>query len=993
MVCTLLGSLGAVLGLLCAAGARAPVAGAPAGGAVALERSGAQIIVRSPLYRIAISPAEGGRIVSFVWAGRELTRVSANGHGGLFEEVHTADAPFEVAQMRTGVDEAVVTLQAETRSMSVEKTFRFRADRPWFTVELAFENRSRYVLGGSDAPAVRNLAAPADGAELFCMDRGAGAEALSAGLFRADPGGRPGPLRWIAVCDPTARRALGFALLNGPCRLLPPSLVPEGGLLTGWSLPPIRPGERRRLSVLVVPLSRLTALAELNALFACDSTPEPAAAPPATRFRFIPLRDDVRDVSVITRVYDAAGRELGSCDPLLIQDAPAFQGRDGRVVWRGEGAPAWFVHEVYSRGRRAGNFAVPLGRPSGPPPVASPAPEPLAPEPPHGRPPPAPGATIPVGPAQAERGFVIWPFDGVPPRAEMDRLEFHLARGQTRTAFVGLRALRPLEDLRVTLAGTPGPGADAQAVPAGAVSVWQVLGEEDGRDQMVPLSALDLGTGETAWLAVSADATGLPPGAYVARLTVSTDGVVFQVPLTLKVFAVDPPKDRDFGLWYVPGRGEAPLPAAALAKLRTYRTGGLTAPLPPAGSATAVAEAARQAERHGLRFLSLRAGRGAHSPPRTDRLGLLLPCPRPLWLVDAGAASPGALRGAREAQMHGALLCEGLGTLRTELLGEDAGCDFLLVRDGCEPGKVPEMVSAGLLRGDESVWLYLDLRSADWRRAATEVRSALWAAAWQGLAGVAVCAPVPFPDLDRHSPLWQVIRDARQEVALWRQARRLARGAAPGGEGRADVLRKLAVIEGLVGTAEGCALRLRPERRPFRSLLRVAPSPQGRGPAVSRFAAVHDQLLALAGGLEPGRSGPATEGRLYWDGMPLVEDGRVQWAIVAADGEQVWKQAMALQRAIEGATGRKVPVSRAFPAGAQGDLPQLVWVLGDATGRRDWPESVRAAAEGRLSAPLAVAELPGGTVAVLVAEDVDAAALLRTFLPGPDLYPTALHVK
>lgn len=983
-----------LLAVLCGAGVVALPARV-AHGAVSVQQGEAGIVVRSPHHEVTISPAAGGRIVSFVFDGVELTRLSRNGHGGLMEEVHTADCPFEVLEASPTASGATVRLQADAGPLRVVKDYRFSNDSPLLTVELAFENRSAHRLGGAQAPAVRNLVTPAGrpgGRELFCMDRGAGAEVMSAGLLLARSGAS-GPLRWIAVSDPAARRTLGFALLSGGCRLIPPLRTPEGLLATGWSCPPVPPGRRVTVRVLLAPLQAFATVAEMNEQFACDSVPDLRADPPAAQFGLLPFRTDMREVSVTTRTYDEKGRELGLCDPLLFHEAQALRAVHGRVAWRGSDSPAWLLHEVYSRGVKLGEFAVPVRRGGGEPPPTSAPPTP-EPEPVEGLKAPCPGEAIPVGPDAARRGFVLWQFDGAPAGAELSELELHVARGQRRTVFLGVRALRDAGRLRFTLAAGAQGNAGPRPIPPAAVTLWQVLDDPDGEAQMVPLRELDLAAGEVAWLALTADAAGLSAGRYAARLTAGADADVRRVPLALEVAAAGPPDADAFPVWYAPPCTGGPLPDPAQAKLSACGVSALTVPLPRREVGRAATEAAAQAERRGWAFLAFCSDGGAHPPAGEFATRLALAHPRPVWLMDAGRAVPGAAEAAAEAGCTPALLCERLGALQPEMLSGVGRPPFLLVEGGCEPGRAQQMFASGLLNGEESVWLYLDLRGADWRHAATQVRSAFWAAAYQGLAGAAVAGPVPFREVDRHSPIWHIVRDARREVALWRTSRQQARaaGAARDEEGRAEALRRIALIESIVGTADGYDLVLRPEKRPFRTVLRVAGGGDD-GPSLSAFRAVHRKLLALAAGLPEAAPLAGEPGQLYWDDVPLLHDGRVRWVIVASDGEAVWKRAMALQGVIRDAGGRAVPVSRTFPDLRGTEPPTLVWVVGRPQIPEDWPAPARAQAERHGSASLTAVRLDCGTTVAILGEAADLGALARGLRRTLRPYPVARHVR
>jgi hypothetical protein len=923
----------------------------------------------------------------------ETTRLTSDGHGGLVEEVHTADFAFEVVEQKDTDAGLSVVLAADAGDLRVVKEYVFRADRPWFLVRLTFENGSRFPLSGDSAPALRNLVLPGGvgGAarQAYCLDRGLGAEMLSQEVFLSRMDEDPdAPVRWIAAAEPVSRRSFGFAMLNDGCRPLPPLRARGGGVVFGWSYPAVPAGGSLVAELLAVPLE-----GELNRWFAAESLPDGSGGPFEVRLDLMPLREEMREISVVTRTYDDVGAETDPCDSLLVETIPPFRRYTGRIARPGQGQrPAWLVHEVYSEGQRMGRFAVPVSRTAKGPPIG---PEPA--EPPELRSAPAsalpsPGSLIPLTEEREERGFLLWQFDGPPARREIRRLALALMKGERRTLFLGIRALRPLQKLRITLAGADTKAAELKPVPPAAVYLWQVREDAPGAAHLVPLPELSLGVDRAAWLALTVDAGQLSAGHYAARLIVSAEGVTAQLPLSLQVLPTSAPGGRAFGLWYIPARSGASLREPPAAKLSSYGVSALTVPLSDGVASARLGRPVWGGRHRGLTHLSFTAGGGAVPPGSGAREPgqFLLPCPDPAWLVRAGAASPVALRGAVESGYAPALLCERVDAVPPDLLAVEGRIPFYLVRDGCEPGRAAGMLQTGAMDGSESIWLYLDLREADWRRAATEVRSAFWAAAWQGLAGAAVRLPAPYMAVDQQSAVWHIVRDARTEVALWREAREGAMAARNSGKGRPAALRRLGALDLVVGASAACSLPLRLERRPFRSLYRVRAPGRSRRLGVRHFAAARAKTLEIAAQSSPAVPAPGPD--LHWRGIPLAEKGKLRWAIVAPGSESAWKQALAFQQAMREAAGVAVPLSRAFPA-LEEEGPLLVWVLTDGTGGADLPENVREAMADLGDAQLAAVALDGGATAALLAEGFDANALLRTFHSGPDLFPTAVQVQ
>jgi hypothetical protein len=978
---------------------------------VSLRHEEGRLVVRTPFYEAAVAPDNGGRIVSFVFRGVEITGLAPSGQGGLMEETHTADFPFRLLPPKTTEREVALTLSADAGNLRVWKTYTFSADHPWLAVGLTFENRSPFRLIGDAVPAMRALVLPGGlaGADrtLYCLDRGAGAETLSPDIFlSAADAADASSLRWIAAADPASRRALGFTLTqDGPfpaCGLLAP-LRTDAGIVLGWSYPAIPAGQSLSTTVWIVPLDGFAAVAELNQRFVAESLPQ-SASPLAVRLEVMALRDELRDVSVITRTYDESGAELDPCDALLFNAAAPFALRTGSITWPGQaGKPAWLLHEVYSEGRRLNRVAVRLGLAGGMPPIT---PEP--PAPPEFRPvqglAPASLASPAIQPG--DRAFFLWRFDGLPPQAPLERLELTMTQEEARTVFLGLHALRPVQDLHFTIAGAgdvpPGRAGATAPLPAAAAYVWQVEEEGAGPALLRPAGNLSLDAGETVWLALTADAHQLKPGAYAARLVVGAGDSLTQVPLAVGVLPLAPASRDAFALWHIQDppagaeSGAGVLSESAISRLTDYGVSCLTVPVSPDTDTAAMATVGRAAAARGLLLLSFSSGERSRPPAAAFPGSLLLPSPDPVWILAAGSASPGAVRAAGDAGYSPALLCEDLRSIPTDILAQAAGFRFWLVKDGCEAGRVPQMVQSGAMQASASVWLYLDLRETDWQRAATEVRSAFWAAAWQGLAGAAVRCPMPGKDVEQQPVIWHILRDARNEVALWRSA--LAERTAPqravraasGRTADAEEVRRLALLEGVVGTGETCDLRLAPERRPFRMLHRVLPGDGRPALSLDDFEKARADVLAALRGAPPASPNPREH--LYWRGIPLTEDGRVRWAIVSGASDAGQKAAVDLQQALRKATGRELPVSPTFP-NLRAGAPLLVWALAGTAEPADWPEAVRAALAKRPTDQLVIVDLRNGPTFAALRNGFSLKALLKTFRPAPGIYPMARDVQ
>ncbi|MFO7958866.1 MAG: hypothetical protein R6X33_17415 [Candidatus Brocadiia bacterium] len=806
--------------------------------AVTLEQREGGLAVRTPRFRALIDPDSGGRILSLAFDGAEMTRITPDGRGGLLEEVHSADIPYQVLDQRRDDGGLHVWLRAQTPEMRITRELIFPPGGPFIKVRFTFENLSPYALSGAAAPAIRNLVLPAGGSatdrELYCLGRGRGAEVLSSRFYAARLWADPGPaeLRWMAPTEPVARRAFGFALSHDGCRALPPVRGTGGALTLGWRCPPIPAGGRLTHEFVMVPLSGFTSLAELNEHFAADSLVRKRPGASEVQLTFTPLREPLPEASIITRTYNDQGREGDPCEPMLFEDLPRLTMFTARTsVPQAEGDAACLLHEVYSKGEKLGSFAVPASDAE----TCVVAPQPNLPAPPvdsargserAGNP-----ADLPTD-AERARGFTVRDPTVAEFPARPRKMELTMPMGERRTRFLAVRALRDLSELRLTLAGPPEEAGMARGVPPGALRLWRVTDPENGPARLEPFTPVTLRQGESRWFAFTVDTSGLRAGRYRSRLSLSANGAADDIPLNLNVLSRGAPEPDSFGLWYMGCPGTAAADGHALSKLRGYGASGLTLPSGPPEADTRTA---------GFRLVAHSAAHGALAPSAPSGEGRA----RPLWLLDASVAPPGVAEAARRRGYVPLPLLS--GQRPDDSLGNDI--PHLLLRDGGDSGEVPGLIGSGAISEQTEVWAHLDLCEADWRRAAVEVRSACWAAAWQGLAGVSVRVEPPLAEVDRQLVIWHVLRDARNEVALWREAKeaaaRLRDSRANDGDLNTATVLALERLEATVGTAEHCTLRLRPRRVPFRRVLRVERDKTGRAVDISRFETARAAVLEM----------------------------------------------------------------------------------------------------------------------------------------------------
>jgi len=395
-------------------------------------------------------------------------------------------------------------------------------------------------------------------------------------------------------------------------------------------------------------------------------------------------------------------------------------------------------------------------------------------------------------------------------------------------------------------------------------------------------------------------------------------------------------------------------------------------------------------------------GRGTREAERVaaawaGRAGLLC-APDPVWLLWSGTDEVRAVERLRAVGFAPAVAFPRLEGLDADRRWLRSAPDHWLVEGGCAKGVVPALLAAGKLQAQQAVWLLLDLRQADWRRAALEARSAFWAAAWQGFAGAAVLCPAATEQVDSQSVLRHILRDAREEAALAAEA--LHGGALLGGLSTAEgelalkQARLTGEIESLLGDRTDCLVGIETRRLPFREVQRaVVRGPLADAP-LTGFQAAKARAVRILEGLDSVAPPKRLWDNLYWHGLPLLVDGQVRWTIWTGGIAALRATAENLQKGIEARCGEVVPIERQFPdleTPADGNGPLVVWVITDGGPASDLPSPVRAA--GAACRGLCKVSLEGGTTAVLVPKDVDVEALLRTFLPTKTPYAPASAVR
>jgi hypothetical protein len=258
------------------------------------------------------------------------------------------------------------------------------------------------------------------------------------------------------------------------------------------------------------------------------------------------------------------------------------------------------------------------------------------------------------------------------------------------------------------------------------------------------------------------------------------------------------------------------------------------------------------------------AAAGFHAPGRgagaAERAGLSAEGEAPevtgraTWLLWAAWDEPSAVARLAELGLAPAVLVPGTAWLAAGGPWSGTHARHRMLDGGTEAADSGELLRRGAVRPGDSVWLHLDLRGRDWRRAALAVREAFLAAALQGLAGAAVQCPPPSREVDRQSVLWHLLRDAREEAAIvalalaQAEALRTAPLETPGLK-----LRRATVAQGarrLIGKDPEAALRLELRANGLEKVLRVSAGREFRGRPLSAFRSAKALAIELLGEME-----------------------------------------------------------------------------------------------------------------------------------------------
>ncbi len=941
-----------------------------------------ELVVTTEDYTATLRPDAGGALSSLRYGGAELVFWRSKPPAGLFQEASTAGMEYEVERCRKADGEVRVRLVASTDGLRVTKAFVFPAQGASFRVQLAAENRNPYALTGPAAPRFYAFMTPAgeesSGVERMCLSAGFGARVMGPGVFArrySSPGAPDGTIRWVGAADVTSRRGLAIQFREAAARSPRAALC---GRETGvsWAMPAVPPGAVLRSEARMRIWKGMGAVTGVTDRLLARATVKNEETP-AVELKLKALKAPLEAVTVVSRLYGADGEDLGVGQSMAFHNVTGDTVASAMAELPGaKGRVGWLQQTVRSEGDVVGRHVVPLGAPEGMCPLENEL--------------PAPDITVKGDENGSGADDIPWAVRTAATGKRPERLRLHLANNEAETLFLAVEGGKEIDKLKARLAAPS--GEEKKVLPAESGTLWEV---EDGIEPaMSRFKPTALKKGASLGLALRVSAAGLSPGTLERRLVLEGGGRKVSVPLRVTVRSPEVPASGGFGLWLTPADGSGlTADESTLGRLTAQQVTMMTW---PAGGgfgverARSLLELAAGAELDGFGFQSSSAETAPSGLEAAAEADMLSPSASPLWLL---RRSPCWLNSPAETAESG-FVPAGVTAHLPPGGGRDASAlRHVLLRRGIGAGVAPQKRVNGHISGESRLWLFHPIAGGNPACAAAELRSAAWAAAWQGVAGVAVdCVP----GRQKHrSALLEVARDAREEAALWRRCRALAgrlRNAKL--EDEEDQKQRAIIMHDrhtVLGECDEARLRIATDESGLKPVLRAVTPEAGRTPSPADFRAAKRELLDLLGRIR--RLLPEQTGDLYWRGHGIVVGGKVRARIVTDGGESASEAASTIQAAVRKRTGQTVTIDSECPAERRlkgGNIGLLV-VLGDTADIEGLPGEL--AARARTSDFPVTGRLNGAEIVVAPGDSRWAKSLIRGFGPREYLYPPASQMR
>lgn len=932
-------------------------------GSLELERKTIEghkvFVVENRFYKLTIRP-DAGACISSLQYGRggktELTGWDRGNLRGLFQESHTADFAYEVSTGNATPDEVFLEFKRQAGPLTIRKRYRFRREVPVFELSLVFENSSSHILGGPDAPGLSATILPGEGQQMrsgyFCFEgaHGPGAVTAASVLRELHPlSPVAGPLYWLSVTDTVTRRGLGFVFLDGAGQKAWAESNASGTIQLRWAYQKIPPRTRLTSKLLVVPLQRFSAVSGLDRNFAADTIAENREGKKRVTLRLMAVSTPLKDVSVVTRTYGKEGTELDPCDTLLFERLEPYHPVT-KSVWvrAGEKKPVWLQHEVYVEGKKTGEFFVQTGQ-DGSPPRGRKMQLPLAKEQ-KIDPPAAPVKKISeiANEDDNKRGFLVRRLGTREYSGSDIPVEIPLFRREKETVFFRISALQDLETFRASLASST--GESARSLHPASAFLWKVEIPVSGVARLIPWEKQPLKTGAELWFALTVDASRLEPGSYSGKVFLEAAEKALQIPLAVRVFPVTISRKDGFAFWYMDGSDQETVPRQSVfERLSDYSVGAASWRVNAVSAAQNLDGILQKSERSGLDLSGIFCPGG--SLATAEKVGVRGPIPggmlaagQPSWILWLGPNLSGKIDSLKGIGFRPAICLRRFQRLGNDFVREQSTPMHWLVGGGAQKERVDELIEDGKLHKEDSLWTFCDPREQSWERAALELRRRFVGAVWEGMAGAVVVQNRPVVGMETQELLWHVLRDAREEAAVFATARdakvRLLAGSS---ESRTENTSRAEVfggLERLFGGDNSSRIRVQRKKIPFGQISLGTINGSERTNSIAAFRKLKGEALRL---LIKARALPEkvlNHNTVYWKSRIVLAEGEGKCAFWNVNGQEIPEGLRALKLHLEKLVGASLPVIERYPLLERSEL-NVLWIDKKEASGEEFPEEVR----------------------------------------------------
>ncbi len=753
------------------------------------ERHEHHWLIKNRFYEAALNPAEGAFISSFRMLpdGTEVAFRGRSEYSGLLGEALTAGMQYELVDENVSREEATFTFAADRGELTLQKSFTFQSESPIITLALSVENRSGSTLRNVTAPALLSTFSVSQTPSeryFYALGRSNYAEVHSMRailrrynyLNRADDL----PVHWTAVISPVDKIGVGMLHLDSAVQSVLAGRHLDGPITLESQLGPVEPFTKYTTEVKLFPLRGFSSVDLISEDLIAESLMYTIGEHRKLFVRVKSLIPEPREISIVTRAFNADGEELGPLETIVFD---SLDMADAAVETVNVDADmfdnlAWVGHEVYSNGRRLHRFlSVPPGAEahltaSGselPPPHV----EKLEKYHPEGA---VDHHTEEVSEARAEDDESIYISKLKDAEwVDVEKFDLIVEEDDSRTVIFKLGVSGDIKDLQIGLVGPAegdGNGEALRPLSATSVFLWEVPALDAPDAELRPFRRRDLSAGDSAFAAVTLNSAELDTGEYAARIVLSSKEKTVELPINVEVIAPVPVSEEAVKLWYLTDTADDSFEAIINTAMRY---GFRAVSVKPGGTADRY-QARHWAERArssgvvnfgfydpGLAIVGaerisdplIGQGMGSETAPLT-------------WLACMRSDGPQVGRLLRDMGFApAAIIPRTTPALVSKVRAQESFSDILL---GGQMGDVmfdlEEAIQEKGYNGSQRYWRYIDVRDYDLVELSGYLRREFFHAVAIGARGVAVRADVPESSPGR-SLFLHLLRDAWQDAAAF----------------------------------------------------------------------------------------------------------------------------------------------------------------------------------------------------------------------------------